>query len=66
MRKPRGATREHARVGCRLLEAGLDVLVEKPMAASLEEADALIAAAKGSARILQSATSNASTRRSLP
>ena len=28
-------TKEHARVGCRLLEAGLDVLVEKPMAASL-------------------------------
>ena len=32
-------TKEHARVGCRLLEAGIDVLVEKPMAASLEEAD---------------------------
>ncbi len=46
-------TREHARVGCRLLEAGLDVLVEKPMAASLEEADALIAAAKSSGRVLQ-------------
>ena len=46
-------TKEHARVGCRLLEAGLDVLVEKPMAASLEEADRLIAAAKRSGRILQ-------------
>ncbi len=46
-------TREHARVGCRLLEAGLDVLVEKPMAASLDEADALIAAAKRAGRILQ-------------
>ena len=46
-------TQEHARVGCRLLEAGLDVLVEKPMAASLDEADALIAAAKRSGRILQ-------------
>jgi predicted dehydrogenase len=32
---------------------GLDVLVEKPMAASLEEADALLAAAKRSGRILQ-------------
>ena len=32
-------TKEHARVGCRLLEAGIDVLVEKPMAASLEEAE---------------------------
>ncbi len=46
-------TKEHARIGCRLLEAGLDVLVEKPMAASLEEADRLIAAAKRSGRILQ-------------
>jgi predicted dehydrogenase len=46
-------TKEHARVGCRLLEAGIDVLVEKPMAASLEEADQLIAAAKRSGRILQ-------------
>ena len=32
-------TVEHARVGCRLLELGIDVLVEKPMAASLAEAD---------------------------
>ncbi|MGB7309866.1 MAG: Gfo/Idh/MocA family oxidoreductase [Candidatus Acidiferrales bacterium] len=46
-------TKEHARIGCRLLDAGIDVLVEKPMAASLEEADQLIAAAKRSARILQ-------------
>lgn len=46
-------TKEHARIGCQLLEAGLDVLVEKPMAASLEEADQLIAAAKRFGRILQ-------------
>jgi predicted dehydrogenase len=46
-------TSEHARVGCRLLEAGLDVLVEKPMAASLGEADQLIAAAARSGSILQ-------------
>ena len=46
-------TKEHARIGCRLLEAGLDVLVEKPMAASLEEADQLIAAAKKKGRVLQ-------------
>ena len=46
-------TKEHARIGCRLLEAGLDVLVEKPMAASLEEADQLIAAAKKKGRMLQ-------------
>jgi predicted dehydrogenase len=46
-------TKDHARIGCKLLDAGLDVLVEKPMAASLEEADRLISAARRSARILQ-------------
>jgi predicted dehydrogenase len=46
-------TKEHARVGCELLAAGHDVLVEKPMAASLDEADALIAAAKHAGRVLQ-------------
>jgi predicted dehydrogenase len=46
-------TREHASVGCKLLEAGFDVLVEKPMAATVAEADALIAAAKKHGRILQ-------------
>jgi len=46
-------TKEHARIGCRLLAAGYDLLVEKPMAASLGEADALIAAAKRAGRILQ-------------
>ena len=46
-------TKDHARVGCRLLEAGFDVLVEKPVAASLDEADALIASAKRARRILQ-------------
>src|SRR2546425_7556845 len=43
----------HAEVGCRLMEMGLDVLVEKPMAVSLAEADALLHAAKKNARILQ-------------
>ena len=43
----------HAAVGCRLLEMGLDVLVEKPMAVSLAEADALLQAAKKNGRILQ-------------
>jgi len=43
----------HADVGCRLLEMGLDVLVEKPMAVSLVEADALLHAAKKNGRILQ-------------
>lgn len=35
-------TVSHAEVGCRLLRQGLHVLVEKPMAGSLEEADELI------------------------
>jgi predicted dehydrogenase len=46
-------TKEHGRIGCQLLEAGLDVLVEKPMAASIAEADQLIAAASRGRRILQ-------------
>jgi predicted dehydrogenase len=46
-------TKEHANVGCRLLDAGIHVLVEKPMAASLEDADRLIASAKRGGRILQ-------------
>src|SRR5215469_13364853 len=32
-------TIEHAELGCRLMEMGVDVLVEKPMATNLEEAD---------------------------
>jgi predicted dehydrogenase len=43
----------HAEVGCRLMEMGLDVLVEKPMAVNLAEADALLVAAKKNGRILQ-------------
>lgn len=43
----------HAEVGCRLMEMGLDVLVEKPMAVNLGEADALLDAAKKNGRILQ-------------
>jgi predicted dehydrogenase len=46
-------TVEHARVGCRLLEQGIDVLIEKPMAASLAEADELLSAASRAGRILQ-------------
>jgi len=46
-------TIEHARIGCRLLDQGIDVLVEKPMAASLAEADALIASAARGGRVLQ-------------
>ena len=43
----------HADVGCRLMEQGIDVLVEKPMAADLAEADALVDAAHRNSRILQ-------------
>jgi predicted dehydrogenase len=46
-------TAAHAEVGCCLLEMGLDVLVEKPMAVNLAEADALLGAAKKNNRILQ-------------
>jgi len=43
----------HAEVGCRLMEMGLDVIVEKPMAVNLAEAQALLDAAKKHSRILQ-------------
>jgi predicted dehydrogenase len=46
-------TIEHSAVGCRLMEMGLDVLVEKPMASNLPEADALLHAARKFGRILQ-------------
>jgi predicted dehydrogenase len=46
-------TAAHREVGCRLLDMGLDVLVEKPMAVNLAEADALLAAARKNGRILQ-------------
>lgn len=46
-------TVDHLAVARAALEAGCDVLVEKPLAASLAEADALIAAAESAGRILQ-------------
>src|ERR1041384_5880441 len=38
-------TIDHARIGIDLLEHGIDVLVEKPIASSVEQAQALIDAA---------------------
>lgn len=46
-------TSEHANIGCRLLEAGIDVLVEKPIAATVAEADRLVETAERHNRILQ-------------
>ena len=46
-------TEAHSEVGCRLVEMGIDVLVEKPMATNLSQADALMGAAKRNGRILQ-------------
>ena len=45
-------TVEHANVSWRLLERGIDVLVEKPMASSLAQADQMIAAAEKNGRVL--------------
>ncbi len=46
-------TSAHAEVGCWLLEHGIDVLVEKPIAPDLESADRLLAAAGRHGRVLQ-------------
>jgi predicted dehydrogenase len=46
-------TVSHALVGCALIQRGLDVLVEKPIAPTLAEADRLIAAACAAGRRLQ-------------
>ncbi len=45
-------TTTHAEVGARLLRAGIHVLVEKPIASSLEEADRLLEAAASRGRVL--------------
>lgn len=47
------STSQHYAVARDFLENGVDVLIEKPITASLDEADALIALAHGSDRILQ-------------
>lgn len=46
-------TESHAEIACPLLEAGVHVLVEKPIAHTLEEADRMIAAARKSGALLQ-------------
>ncbi len=43
----------HSEVGCGLMAAGLDVLVEKPIAADLRSADCLIECATRHGRVLQ-------------
>jgi predicted dehydrogenase len=42
----------HAELGCRLMEAGLDVLVEKPIAATVAEAVSLVETAGRHGRVL--------------
>ena len=46
-------TKLHARISSELFERGVDVLVEKPIASSVAQADRLIADAKKAGRILQ-------------
>ena len=46
-------TTAHCEVACRLMEAGLDVLVEKPIAANMNEAQAMVECAEKHGRILQ-------------
>ena len=46
-------TEAHAEIACPLLEAGVHVLVEKPIARDLEEADGMIEAAGKSGAVLQ-------------
>src|SRR5205823_6588658 len=46
-------TATHAEIGCGLMRAGVDILVEKPMAPDLASADRLIETARACGRILQ-------------
>jgi predicted dehydrogenase len=48
----------HAEIAIKCLKAGLNVLVEKPMAASLEECDAMLAAEKESGKMLACVAQN--------
>jgi predicted dehydrogenase len=46
-------TSSHAQVGCQLMEQGVDVLIEKPLAGSLADAQSLVNTAREHNRILQ-------------
>lgn len=46
-------TESHCEIACGLLEAGVSVLVEKPISRTLEEADRMIAASKKGRAVLQ-------------
>jgi len=46
-------TSAHCAVGLELIEAGIDVLIEKPLAGSVEEARQLVSAAADAHRVLQ-------------
>src|SRR5437660_1143834 len=46
-------TESHSEIACALLEAGIHVLVEKPISRTIEEADRMIAAGKSGAAVLQ-------------
>lgn len=46
-------TEAHAEIGCALLDAGISVLVEKPISRTLDEADRMIAAAHRGGAVLQ-------------
>ncbi|GMW00861.1 MAG: oxidoreductase [Candidatus Hydrogenedentota bacterium] len=46
-------TRAHASAACQALEAGVDVLVEKPIATTLEEARAIVGTAARCGRLVQ-------------
>jgi predicted dehydrogenase len=43
----------HRSVGCELMQAGVDVLIEKPIASTLEEANALVMTAQQTGRLAQ-------------
>lgn len=46
-------TESHSQIGCELLAAGVNLLVEKPISRTLEEADQMISAARAGGAILQ-------------